>query len=249
MDEFLRGIAKNINEGNSFLVEDYYMLLKYYGVSKDTSLALDIEKYYNDFLEGLENSLVKYHTNEVGNNLNKTNYIGFYVDEAANYLDAAKVYFSVKYEYVVSALKTVFTYLIRNNIKSTVKFHLKNTNENIVIRFYNKDEVKPFIDYVNNSFVLTDLLGPVNPFIATKYGIGIVRDDNIKNSYNGSLAEHLNDYFNYLKENELLANASGIDFLDFLIKKRSLINDERSIFNINSIIDNIKAIINKETDY
>ena len=101
---------------------------------------------------------------------------------------------------MISALKTIFSYLIRNSIPSTVKFHVKATNENIVIRFYHKEDVLPFINYCNNNFVLDELLERVNPFIATIYGIGIVRDDNTLNSYNGTLSEILEEYFEFLRK-------------------------------------------------
>jgi len=204
------------------------------------------EKFYQDFLNSLNNSLVKFDERKLGSNENTTHYIGFYTDKKAFYADAVKVYFPVKYDYLISALKTTFLYLIRNNIKATVKFHLKATNEGIVIRFYDKKDVMSFISYCNNNFRLKDLLVNVNPFIATINGIGIVRDDNTVNSYNGTLSATLKEYFTLLKDNNILDKASDLDFLDYLIKRANIEENEFIKFNIKAIISNIKAILNKE---
>ena len=134
-------------------------------------------------------------------------------------------------------------YLIRNSVKATVKFYVKATNENIVIRFYDKKEVMPFINYCNSNFILEDLLVPCNPFIAKIHGLGIVRDDNTVNTYNGTLSIMLEDYFRLLKENNELDKACALDFLDYLEKRKSLEDSEEKIFNIEAIINNIKAIL------
>lgn len=246
INDFLRQIASDIKRTNENLTkEDFYYLLKYTGIKKDTTLSEDIEDFYNKFLDNLGNSLVRHITRKTGTNENTTHYIGFYVDERASYTESYKIYFPVKYEYMISALKTIFSYLIRNSIASTVKFHLKATNENIVIRFYNKEDVLPFINYCNNSFLLDDLLEKVNPFIATIYGIGIVRDDNTLNSYNGTLAEVLAEYFNYLKTCDALDKASDLHFLDFLMQKEAAEKNEIIKFNLGAIEKNIKAILTR----
>lgn len=247
INEFLKKIASDIKStGKNFTSEDFYYILKYIGVKKDSTKAQDVEKFYQDFIGNLNNSLVKYEKRRVKSLDDATNYIGFYVDKKADYLEAVKLYFPVKYEYLISALKTTFLYLIRNNIKATVKFHNKATNEGIVIRFYDKNDVMPFINYCNNNFVLKDLIVNVNPFIATIFGLGIVRDDNTINTYNGTVSEMLVEYFMLLKSNNAIDRASDIDFLDYLIKRANIEENEKMIFNIKAVISNIKAILNKE---
>ena len=190
------------------------------------------------------NSLVKYETRKVGEEENVTNYIGFYVDKKASYENAIKVYFPVKYEYMISALKTLFLYLIRNSIKAQVKFQVKATNENIVIRFYDSKDVEPFITYANSNFILEDLLEKVNPFIATIYGIGVVKDDNTISTYNKTLSLMLEEYFSLLKSEDNLNKASDLDFLDYLIKRINIEENEVMKFNIKAIEENIRAILN-----
>ena len=162
----------------------------------------------------------------------------------ANYEEAIKVYFPVKYEYMISALKTSFLYLIRNNIQATVKFNVKATNEGIVIRFYKKEDALPFINYCNDNFILKDLLESVNPFIATIYGMGLVMDDNNINSYNGTLSEVLEDYFKVRKEEDMLNKVCDLDFLDFIRKKIANEEDNIKRFNLKAIENNITAILN-----
>lgn len=247
MNDFLKSISKDMeSNGREFSSDDFYYMLKYVGVKKNVSLVEDIEKYYQDFLNNLNNSLVRYETRKQKYGENTTYYISFYADKKASYMEAVKVYFPVKYEYMVSSLKTVFLYLIRNNIMATVKFHLKATNEGIVIRFYNKEDVYPFINYCNNNFVLKELLVSVNPFIATIYGMGIVQDDNTLYSYNQILSEMLKDYFVFLKNNQTLSQACDLDFLDFVMKRISLEEDEIVRFDLKAIEKNMKAILNNE---
>lgn len=245
INNFLKKIRDDIkNTNREFSYADFYYMLKYIEVNQSTQFSDDIETFYQDFLDSLNNSLVKYETKKLGNNENTTYYLGLYADASARFRDAVKVYFPVKYEYVVSSLKTIFVYLIRNNIKATVKFHLKATNEGIVIRFYKKEEVLPFINYCNNNFILKDLLVATNPFIATIYGIGIVFDDNKTSTYNKTLCRLLEKYFKYMNNNNLLDKVSDLDFLNFIINLANNLNDEIMEFNINSIINNITAIIN-----
>ena len=246
INEFLRQIASDIkNTGKAYTKDDYYHLLKYTGINKDDSRANDIEEFYDKFLESLNNSLVRHIVRKTGKGVNTTHYIGFYADERASYTESYKVYFSVKYEYMISSLKTIFSYLIRNSIASVVKFHVKATNENIVIRFYHKEDVIPFINYCNNNFILDDLLEKTNPFIATIYGIGIVRDDNTINSYNGTLSEVLEDYFNFLSNRNALDNISDLHFLDYVMQKENAEQNEIVKFNLHAIVQDIKAILSR----
>lgn len=246
INDFIKLIVNEHNvNGKDYSEDEIYYVLKYIGIKKDKSLVNDIEKFYQDFLNSLNNSLVKYDERKLGSNENTTHYIGFYTDKKADYLEAIKVYFPVKYEYMISALKTVFLYLIRNNIMATVKFHVKATNEGIVIRFYNRSDVKPFIDYCNNSFILADLLEPVNPFIPKVHGIGIVQDDNTISSYNETLASMLFEYFGYLKQDGSEAIACDLDFLDYIMRRANIEENDALRFNIRAIEHSLKAIINK----
>jgi len=244
---FMNKIATDIKVNNcEFSSEDFYYILKYIGIEKNSSLVNDIEKFYQGFLNSLNNSLVKYEVRNIKSGENATHYIAFYTDKKADYHEAVKVYFPVKYEYMISALKTVFLYLIRNNITASVKFHVKATNEGIVIRFYNKNDVYSFINYCNNTFILKELLEPLNPFIANLYGIGLVVDDNTINTYIGTLSDMLQEYFVLLKNSNTLDNASDLDFLDYLNKRISIEEDEIIKFNISAIKSNISTILNNE---
>lgn len=247
INDFLKQIASDILKNKKVLSKnDFYYILKYLGVKQNVSLVGDIKKFYDDFLDSLNNSLVKYDARVVGEEENTTNYIGFYVDKKADYNEAVKVYFAPKYEYMISALKTIFLYLIRNNVQAVVKFHVKATNEGIVIQFYDKKDVMPFINYCNNNFVLKDLLLNVNPFIATIYGIGLVSDNNTIESYNGTLSVVLEEYFKLAVNNEALSRVSDLDFIDFLRKRIKLEEDKSIVFNLKAIEKNIVAILNHE---
>ncbi len=245
INEFLKKFAQDIKDNDKeYKADDFYYILKYLGIKKNDTLALEIESFYQDFLNNLGNSLVKYETRKVGEKENVTNYIGFYVDKKASYENAIKVYFPVKYEYMISALKTLFLYLIRNSIKAQVKFQVKATNENIVIRFYDSKDVEPFITYANSNFILEDLLESLNPFIASIYGIGVVKDDNTINTYNGTLSLMLEEYFRLLKMEDNLNKASDLDFLDYLIKRINIEENEGLKFDIKAIEENVRAILN-----
>jgi len=246
INDFLKKIAKDIETKNRNLeADDFYYILKYLGVKKDSSLAPDIESFYQSFLDSLNDSLVKYEHNSTGTDENTTHYLGFYVDRKANYLNAVKVYFPVKYEYMISTLKSVFVYLVRNNISSVVKFHLKATNENIVIRFYQKEDVLPFINYCKNNFVLDDLLGNPHPFLATNNGFGIAYDDNFKGSYNSTLSMLLAKYFESVNANLSFNRVSDLDFLDYIIHYEETVSDEVMLFNIKAVENNIRTILLK----
>ena len=245
INDFIKKIAKDIND-KDLNSEDFYYILKYVGITKDMSLSEDIVKFYHNFLDNLSESLIKYETRNIKNDENATYYIGFYVDKKALYREAVKIYFPVKYEYQISALKTIFLYLVRNNIKATVKFYVKATNENIIIRFYDKKEALPFINYCYKNFILEDLLGPTNPFIATVKGIGVVYDDNTVNTYNGTLSILLEEYFKYLKESNKLEEASDQHFLLFVKEKLENAQSEEIKFNIKAIYKSINIILNHE---
>ncbi len=244
INEFMKKMAMDMKVNDrDFTKDDFYYILKYIGIKKDNSLVEDIETFYQDFLDNLSNSLVKYEAKRVKTGENATYYIGFYVDKKANYKEAVKLYFPVKYEYLISALKTIFLYLIRNSVKATVKFCVKATNENIVIRFYDEKEVMPFINYCNSNFILEDLLVPCNPFIAKMHGLGLVKDDNTINTYNGILSVLLEEYFRLLKENNSLDKASGLDFLDYIRKRKMLEEGPEQQFNMEAIEKNIMTIL------
>ena len=244
MHEFIKTVADDIKyKDANYTKEDFYYILKYIGVKKDNSIYQDIEKFYQEFLGNLNNSLVKYESRKVKSEDKATYYIGFNVDKKANYEEAVKVYFPVKYEYQISALKTVFLYLIRNNIRAVVKFYVKSTCENIVIRFYDKEDVIPFIKYCNSNFVLEDLLVKLNPFIAGMNGIGIVKDDNTKLTYNQTLSMLLEEYFYMLKSSDNLDLASDKDFADFVLKRMNIEDDAIIKFDIKSVLANITMII------
>ena len=246
INDFLISIANDINNNNLDLTdEDFYYMLKYLGIKKDVSLAQDIEIFYQDFLNSLNNSLIRYSKRDQKFGENITHHIAFYADEKADYLEAVKVYFPVKYEYLIGSLKTVFLYLIRNNIKASVKFYVKATNEAIVIRFYDKNEVVPFINYCNNSFALNELLEPLNPFIVDKFGIGMVSDDNTVDTYMGTLSKLLQEYFVLMKKTGTLLQVSDEDFLDFVIKRFNIEENNEVKFNINSVLNSLKVILNK----
>lgn len=246
INDFIKTIVKEVETNDrAFSKDDFYYMLKYLGIKKDISLVNDIEKFYQDFLNSLNNSLVKFSEKKLGSNENTTHYIAFYTDKKADYLEAVKVYFPVKYEYMISALKTIFLYLIRNNIEATVKFHVKATNEGIVIRFYKKSDVKPFIDYCNNSFILKDLLEPLNPFIAKIHGIGVVQDDNVISSFNETLANMLYEYFTFLKQNGSYDLASDLDFLDYVMKRANIEENDVLRFNIRAVEHSLEAILNR----
>lgn len=246
INDFIKLIVNDLDtKERDFSKDDFYYMLKYLGIKKDKSLISDIEKFYQDFLNSLNNSLVKFNEKKLGMNENTTHYIAFYTDKKADYLEAVKIYFPVKYEYMISALKTIFLYLIRNNIMATVKFHVKATNEGIVIRFYKKSDVKPFIDYCNNNFILKDLLEPLNPFIANVHGIGVVQDDNVISSYNKTLADMLFEYFGFLKHNRSMDLASDLDFLDYVMKRANIEENDVIRFNIRAIEHSLEAILNR----
>lgn len=246
INDFIKTIVKEVETNDRvFSKDDFYYMLKYLGIKKDISLVNDIEKFYQDFLNSLNNSLVKFSEKKLGSNENTTHYIAFYTDKKADYLEAVKVYFPVKYEYMISALKTIFLYLIRNNIEATVKFHVKATNEGIVIRFYKKSDVKPFIDYCNNSFILKDLLEPLNPFIAKIHGIGVVQDDNVISSFNETLANMLYEYFTFLKQNGSYDLASDLDFLDYVMKRANIEENDVLRFNIRAVEHSLESILNR----
>ena len=244
MNDFLKRVASDIKiKDTNFTQDDFYYILKYVGVKKDSSLASDIKAFYEKFLDNLDNSLVRHIARKTKENENTTYYLGLYTEKRANFKEACKVYFPVKYEYMISALKTIFSYLIRNSIESVVKFHLKATNEGIVIRFYHESDVYPFIQYCNANFILDDLLEKPNPFIATIYGIGIAKDDNIVSTYNSTLSEILEKYFLYLKSHNALDKISDLHFLDFVMQREEKEPNEIKKFSIHAIVTNIKAIL------
>ncbi len=243
INDFLKKIARDIeSNGREYKKEDFYYILKYVGIKRDISLALDIEAFYQEFLNHLKSSLVKFEIKKCGNEENITNYIGFYIDKKAS-LDAIKVYFPVKYEYMISVLKSVFLYIIRNSIKAQIKFHVKATNENIVIKFYESKDVLPFINYCSTNFILSDLLENSNPFIPNIDGLGIVKDNGII-SYNETVSIILSEYFMLVKSENNLERVSDLDFLDYIIKRGNIEEDEKFKFNIKALEENIRAILN-----
>ncbi len=236
LNAFFKNIANDLKEKKQDLSsDDFYYILKYLGIEQNDSLASEVASFYEEFLTNLSNSLVKYETKSVGSGVNKTHYLGFYVDKKAS--NSIKVYFPVKYEYLISALKTTFLYLVRNNIKAIVKFHLKATNEAIVIEFYNQEEVKPFINYCHSNFILKDLLEPLNPFMVTYHQFGIVK--NMHGSYIETLCNLLSKYF----KNKDCEKVSALDFLSFVIEEKETALEEN---DYNTIIRNIKCILNNK---
>ena len=243
VNNFFESVVNDIkNNDKLYNKDDFYYSLKYLNINKDNTLVSDIDEFYQEFLISLNNSLIPYNARTLKYGENATHYIAFNTNDKADYKEAIKVYLPVKYKYLISSLKTVFTYIIKNNIKATVKFHVKATNENIVIRFYDKNELIPFVNYCNNNFKLDELLEPINPFIPNKYGIGFITDDNTVSTYNITLSLLLEEYFMFRKE--FLERVNDEDFLNFIIDKYNNEIKEEVKFNIYSIIQCLKLIIN-----
>ncbi|MBE6154309.1 MAG: hypothetical protein E7163_01870 [Firmicutes bacterium] len=244
INNFLINVANDIKYNNKiYKKDDFYYILKYLNINKDISLVSDIEKFYQDFLVSLNNSLIHYETRSLKNGENATHYIAFNTNSKANYKEAIKVYFPVKYKYMISALKTVFSYIIKNNIKATIKFHVKATNENIVIRFYDRNDLIPFINYCNNNFKLDELLEPLNPFITNKYGIGFVTDDNSISTYLDTLSLLLEEYFIVLRETDNYDNVSDVGFAEYLNKRLTIEENEEMKYNIESLLRCLNLLI------
>ena len=67
MNEFLKQIASDKRKlGKELNKDDYYLMLKYTGINKDQSLVNDIEEFYQNFLENLNNSLVRHVIRKTG---------------------------------------------------------------------------------------------------------------------------------------------------------------------------------------
>ena len=242
INKFFKNIANDLQTNNRELSsDDFYYILKYLNIEQNDTLSKEIENFFEEFLDNLSNSLVKYETKPIGSGTNKTNYLGFYVEEKNKPLKSTKVYFPVKYEYLISALKTTFIYLVRNNIKAVVKFHQKATNEGVVIEFYNKEDVKPFINYCHSNFILKDLLEPLNPFIVTYHKFGIIKK--MQGSYIETIAELLSKYFKTIQKNKKYDKVSALDFLAFVVETKETAIDEN---DYNTIIKNIKTILNNK---
>ena len=240
LNDFFSSLAKDFETKTQTLTsDDFYYILKYLNIETDTSLASQIETFFQQFLDKLSASLVKYESKYTKEGANRTNYLALYTTTKCPHTECTKLYFPIKYTYLIKVLTKVLVYLVRNNIKCILKFHQKATNEGLVIEFYHKEDVLPFINYCENNFKLNDLLEPLNPFMVSYHGFGIIK--NYNGSYIDTISKLLSSYISLIIKNDEYSKISALDFLSYVIDfKDTVLNDD----NLNIIIKNLKLILN-----
>ena len=128
-----------------------------------------------------------------------------------------KLNVSVPKENLVEVSTIIFNYIDSKNYPCFSKVSNIVTSNQIIIRLSNEDDVKDVINFINSNDLITSVSREPNPFLIKNGVVGITYDDVC--NYNTIVSEVLYRYFSYLKENNLLEQASFDDFYSFLKKE------------------------------
>lgn len=194
MEQFLLEMGKKYHSDSTTFTHDFiYRNLIDYGVylneakvktkqwypiwmanlGKLNNLDLHLPKKSKDFLQ-LRN---------VPSNVNVENYI--------------KLYIPIHRSHFNQCVQVLFTFLSNENIIHDSKIRNQISDDAIVVRVTNKEDVERIINFIKqNELFNTALLKP-NPFAPKKDGIAIVKDGHL--SYNSILCYYIEDYIKHEK--------------------------------------------------
>lgn len=113
-----------------------------------------------------------------------------------------KLYIPLDVNHLKEGANQLFDFISKTNIKHQSKIAKFIRNDNIVVRVNSMEDANTIIDYVSNNSYLKEGMLNVNPFLPSKNGVGITMDNCY--SYNSSISELINSFFNMLKQNKRL---------------------------------------------
>ena len=159
-----------------------------------------------------------------------------------------KVYIPLDAGHIRSGAKLIFDFLTKEKISHVSKIGKEITNDNIVIRLVNKEDVERLINFVNsNKFLQEGILEP-NPFCFQKDGIALTCDGDY--SYNYTVATAIKLYLGKCQSENNLDQVSYESFYDFVVNQyiMEFIEQVPTLFNqafqlsINQKRENFKQI-------
>ena len=125
-----------------------------------------------------------------------------------------KMYLSFPKEYMEQATTKIFSFISEHNMKCSSKIAQRVRSDSIVIRLDDPKDAKKVLNFINRDRELNKYHKSTNPFSLKEGIVGIGYDNML--SYNSVLSDLLVDYFNILRANNSLQNASLTNFSSYV---------------------------------
>lgn len=141
---------------------------------------------------------------------------GQYVDDKTFYdkmNNSIKLYVSCDIKNLYNVTKSLFDYIIKENIITQSKIAKEMRNDVLVVRVSTPEEAIKIKNYVNSLKYKSTV--KANPFILNAGNVSMTWDGGMF-SYNGILCKLLKNYFDKKRKKRELINVSGEDFSKFI---------------------------------
>lgn len=243
MEEFFEEMRKILQDDKLMIMDSrqVYNYLKYYKVMPNSDKEYEIDDACNKIVEYSKKRNFPYMVKIKGKSPSKWTHM--YVNkENVDYSSTIKLYIPIKYDKVTTTLSKIYYYLIENKIECETKISSSSKSDNFVVRMYNIDDVRPFLDYCSHAKIQDNLL-ETNPFISTINNIGVVRDEALIESFNGGLSKALSEFLTMCQMNNCLDKLNSINFREYILE---VINREPNPdlkYNYLCVFDSINEII------
>ena len=211
MNNFLKDCAKLYIQNPNITVssDTIYDRLRNYGLESD-----ELRYLIPDQISTLEENFRKSKRLLVYTHPGMPSFLQFLSDESSD-LKCAKLYLSVKKEYVGYVTERIFRFIERKRIVSNSKVAKCIRADQIVLRVPYEDAPR-VLDFINGDKDLTDLIRYNNPFEFRCGKVGMAYDDEL--SYNLVISGFIATYLEQAKASNRLANVSLSDFVTFYNK-------------------------------
>lgn len=211
MNNFLKNCAKIYIQNPNIAVssDTIYDRLRNYGLERD-----EFRHLIPDQISTLENNFRKSKNLLVYTHPGMPSFLQF-LSTGTPDEKCAKLYLSVKKEYVGYVTERIFRFIERKKIASNSKVAKCIRADQIVLRVP-CDDVPRILDFINKDKSFTDLIRYNNPFEFRCGKVGMAYDDEL--SYNLVISGFIATYLEQAKASNRLANVSLADFVTFYNK-------------------------------
>ena len=214
MDDFIKYHAKLYIQNPSLPITDHtiYNSLKQYNLTLEEIQSPNIS---NQLLK-LEYDYSKANHLHVYEDSNQPNFLQFFHwTYNTNNISTVKLYIGIPQNQIYNASRIIFDFIEQNKINSLSKISNKMRSDAIVLRIEEKDAQK-IINFINSNPELNKISRKTNPFTLKEGIVSLGYDDRL--SYNSVISLYLSKYFQHLKNNNKLNEASIQGFTYFLVE-------------------------------
>lgn len=125
-----------------------------------------------------------------------------------------KLYIPIDSSSIKDGVKTLFDFLVKENIAHISKIGKHTRFDNITIRVGSEEDAKKIMEFVNNCDQIKEGMLPPDPFAFSEEDIALAVDGNL--SYTNTITEYISLYLTECKNNNTLEEANLDGFIEFI---------------------------------